>query len=308
MPYITTESELDDSDYDFNSSTEPTTDFDTDLDPHITPDADPDYDSITDLDSNSDSDSDTEFDSDVDGSIDTAATDEMDVSDLNDTKYSDDEETNSTNFKNDLNSDGRDSLAWLAHVRMGHSTLETMRRFYKVTGSKTIPITSADAVRIKNCTTCVDSRVTRRFNSTDSFDRSSKLHGSGKIAADIFGYINADDNDEKLYLLTIVDMETSFVEMKMITSKGLATAKIMQYIRSRDKLAANSQTIKPVTQLLTDNGAKFTSKVLNKFCATHGVEHIYTAPETHHQNGKLERFHRTPREGIARLLVQSWLA
>ncbi|OWB87026.1 hypothetical protein B5S33_g5782 [[Candida] boidinii] len=62
-----------------------------------------------------------------------------------------------------------------------------------------------------------------------------------------------------------------------------------------------------VVSIRTDNGGEFCSDNLESFFRSKGITHQYTVPYNSHQNGVVERKHRTLEEKVRTLLVSSGL-
>ncbi|POW16912.1 hypothetical protein PSHT_06591 [Puccinia striiformis] len=64
---------------------------------------------------------------------------------------------------------------------------------------------------------------------------------------------------------------------------------------------------KTIRTLRTDNGGEFISKAFDSFLKGGGIEHEYTVPYEHHQNGQVERTNRTLSEMTRSFLIHSKL-
>ena len=54
--------------------------------------------------------------------------------------------------------------------------------------------------------------------------------------------------------------------------------------------------------LVSDNGPQFTSKMFKDFCKSEGIKHVTSAPYCPQSNGVVERFHRTLKEMLAKIV------
>ncbi|PLW43057.1 hypothetical protein PCANC_03762 [Puccinia coronata f. sp. avenae] len=83
-------------------------------------------------------------------------------------------------------------------------------------------------------------------------------------------------------------MATGFSEEKVLESKDRACDLLMEII-----LRWEQQTSKKVKILRTNNSGEFSSKVLEFFNKTHGINTKQALPYHHYQNGVIEHFNRT---------------
>ena len=51
---------------------------------------------------------------------------------------------------------------------------------------------------------------------------------------------------------------------------------------------------------MSDNGAQFVSKAFERFCQTHGIQHVRSTPYSLQSNGVVERMHKTLKAMIAK--------
>jgi hypothetical protein len=108
------------------------------------------------------------------------------------------------------------------------------------------------------------------------------------VTADLMGPFEAKNFNKGNYLLAIRDMATGFSEEKVLESKDRACDLLMEII-----LRWEQQTSKKVKILRTNNSGEFSSKVLEFFNKTHGINTKQALPYHHYQNGVIEHFNHT---------------
>jgi transposase InsO family protein len=116
------------------------------------------------------------------------------------------------------------------------------------------------------------------------------------IAADLTGPfpVSAEGNR---YLLSVIDHCTGWVEVKPLpnkTAKGIYDFLMREYIPRFGVPGV----------LLTDNGAEFKNKLISEGLKDLGVEVRHTTPYHPQANGMVERYHRTLK-GVLKKLVNS---
>jgi transposase InsO family protein len=75
-----------------------------------------------------------------------------------------------------------------------------------------------------------------------------------------------------------------------------------------EALAAALRTYGVPDQILSDNGKVFTGRfglgkgevLFDRICRENGIRHLLTAPRSPTTTGKVERFHKTPPQGVSR--------
>ena len=106
-----------------------------------------------------------------------------------------------------------------------------------------------------------------------------------KVAVDLVGPVNIQSFDGNQYILTYMDMLTSWVEAIPLKSKDtkLVGRLILDHIICQFGCPE---------EIISDNGGEFCSKVIDEICSELSIRKIKTAPYHAQANGKLENFHK----------------
>lgn len=104
------------------------------------------------------------------------------------------------------------------------------------------------------------------------------------------------------YFLTCYDDFTRKVHLTFLKQKSEVLTGIQQYIATVER-----QTGHKVKTIRSDNGGEFTSNNWSKYMRDNGIEHHYTPPDSHAQNGRVERVHLTILNGVRTIPCQTGL-
>ncbi|OWB54143.1 hypothetical protein B5S27_g5796 [[Candida] boidinii] len=108
------------------------------------------------------------------------------------------------------------------------------------------------------------------------------------------------------YFLTIVDDFTRWTYAVPIHNKS-DVAQILQDFITASETHFSSRGYK-VVAIRTDNGGEFCCDAVDSFLLSKGIAHQHTVPYNSHQNGVVERKHRTLEEKVRTLLASSGLS
>jgi transposase InsO family protein len=120
------------------------------------------------------------------------------------------------------------------------------------------------------------------------------------VHIDIWGPATVKSIGGARYFLTCYDDFTRKVHLTFLEQKSEALVGIQQYIATVER-----QTSHKVKVIRSDNGGKFTSNNWSRFIKDNGIEQHFTPPDSHAQNGRVERVHLTILDGVRTILCQS---
>ncbi|MBW0536227.1 hypothetical protein O181_075942, partial [Austropuccinia psidii MF-1] len=181
-----------------------------------------------------------------------------------------------------INSSTNDhSLLW--HRRIAHLSLRHLRQMQKSSSATGIPNVSFHDVKL--CHDCSISKSEHR--PVKAASRQLIKQPGDLIIADLMGPYELSINRKK-YILMIQDAFSRVVVAIPLSDKSEAKSRLINWIRQF--MNVTQHKIKTVR---TDNGTEFKNFALNDFLTQHGIIHEYSMPYEHHQNGRIERTHRT---------------
>ena len=116
-----------------------------------------------------------------------------------------------------------------------------------------------------------------------------------RIAMDVVGPLKRMKRGNK-YVLVVMDYATKWPEAFAL--KNIASETIV------DCLVELTDHLGIFTELLSDNGTNFISRVMKQYCETVGIKQIRTSPYHPQTDGMVERFNSTLKR-LLRKLVQN---
>ena len=185
----------------------------------------------------------------------------------------------------------RNQIINRAHQELGHlGALKTQHRVadaYVWEGMKT-----EIKKEVRKCPLCAVH--TRRRERVPMGEMPYANYPGQLISADLTGPLVTSTRDNK-YILTILDHFTGWVECYPIPDKRSITV--------ASKFADDYFPRAGFPEILiTDNGLEFQEREFKNYLQTVGVEHRSTTPARPQCNGKIERFHRTIKEMLRKLV------
>lgn len=185
----------------------------------------------------------------------------------------------------------REQIIKRAHKDVGHmssaKTLDRIREAYVWPGMR------ADVKRfISLCATCCAHQ--RRSDKTPMGDMPLPATPMQVVGMDLIGPF-AESSQGNRYILTIIDHHSGWGEaypIKNKTNHSVWTAFANNFIPRHG--------IPEI--LITDNGKEFTAKAWCDYLKEIGIDHRRTTPVHPQSNGKVERFNRTFKETLAKLV------
>ena len=130
--------------------------------------------------------------------------------------------------------------------------------------------------------------MTRRINF-------NKVKGSFyKIRIDIKGPLPITSNGNR-YIIVAMDYFSKWPEAKVLSNIRAKT--VAEFIYN-DIICRHGVP----QEILSDRGTSFVNKVINELCEKYQTKHRLTSPYRPQTNGMVERFNRTLRECIAKLV------
>ena len=186
----------------------------------------------------------------------------------------------------------------IAHRRMGHVSLRTLRRMQKkqiVRGLKLSDLTEVEK-HPPICRGCVKGKIHRISFSNGR--RTTCIIGE-LVHSDVGGPMSFTSINGERYYVIFKDDFSGYVKTYFLKKKS----EVFSYYRL---LAAwiKNQTGLDILTLRSDGGGEFKSKEFSEHLATKGTKHETSCANTPSQNGVSERFNRTVME-TARCMLHS---
>jgi transposase InsO family protein len=185
----------------------------------------------------------------------------------------------------------REQVIEQAHTDVGHmSVVKTMR---KVQEAFVWPGMKTDIQRyVAKCPTCIVH--SRRQPKAPMGEMPIATQPVQIVAADLIGPLVKSDNGN-VYILTMIDHCTGWAEAYPIPSK---TSEAVWQRFIRDYFPRHSYP----AVLITDLGLEFGAQALRQYLQAVGVEHRRTTAYNPQANGKCERFNKTLKHLLAKLM------
>lgn len=184
--------------------------------------------------------------------------------------------------------------AWLWHALFGHLNFRSLRDLGVKNMAVGVPV-------IKHCEQVCDGCMLgkqhrRPFPAASSYRAE---HGLELVHTDLCGQITPMTPGGKSYFLLVVDDNTRFMWVELLSQKSEA----LQYFK-KIKAEAEVEIGRKMKALRSDRGGEFNSALFTVFCTDSGIKHFTTAPYSPQQNGVVERRNQTVVE-MARCLLKS---
>ena len=185
----------------------------------------------------------------------------------------------------------RERIIKRSHADVGHlgpqKTLDRVREAYVWPGMK-----AEIRCVVRKCPTCL-LHASRRERVPPG-EMPSPCYPMQVIGADLIGPLMTSPGGKK-YILTVIDHFTGWAEAYPLTDK--TNAKVWNAF-SRDYFPRHGYP----EILITDNGLEFCAKPFEYYLKELGVQHRKTTPYHPQSNGKTERFNRTLKTMLTRLV------
>ncbi|GME82968.1 unnamed protein product [[Candida] boidinii] len=168
------------------------------------------------------------------------------------------------------------------HARLGHPHPDVLR-------SLGLPSSSSKNL----CPACIHGKTTKVYPKVSATQTTAPLE---LLHADVAGPFPFPGMNTERYFLTIVDDFTRWTYAVPIHNKS-DVAQILQDFITASETHFSSRGYK-VVAIRTDNGGEFCSDAVDSFLLSKGIAHQHTVPYNSHQNGVVERKHRTLEEKV----------
>ncbi|OUM56098.1 hypothetical protein BVG19_g5809 [[Candida] boidinii] len=153
------------------------------------------------------------------------------------------------------------------------------------------------------CPTCIHGKTTKVYPKVSATQTTAPLE---LLHADVACPFPFPGMNTERYFLTIVDDFTRWTYAVPIHNKS-DVAQILQDFITASETHFSSRGYK-VVAIRTDNGGEFCCDAVDSFLLSKGIAHQHTVPYNSHQNGVVERKHRTLEEKVRTLLASSGLS
>uniref|UniRef100_A0AAV1VG35 Integrase catalytic domain-containing protein n=1 Tax=Peronospora matthiolae TaxID=2874970 RepID=A0AAV1VG35_9STRA len=186
----------------------------------------------------------------------------------------------------------RKSYLW--HLLLGHIGHRGLDAIVKQNLGVGIGITSVDKWEL--CNGCALGKQTRvSFQSTTRKPAKDLLD---VVHSDVCGPMQTSTFSNKRYFVTFIDDKSRFCTVHLIHSKSEVLGKFMQFTKF-----AETQTVRRIKMLRSDNGGEYVSNKFAAFCRNNGIIQQFTPPYTPQLKGVAERMCRTLVES-ARCMIE----
>ena len=178
-----------------------------------------------------------------------------------------------------------------AHMEVGHQglrkTLDRLQETYKWPGQR------QDVYEVLcRCGRCVVNRARR--DRPPPTDMPIAQYPGQLVGMDMCGPFPISQLGNK-YILTLIDHATGWVEVKPLPNK--TAAGILHYLESE-----YIPRYGPPEAMITDRGLEFRNELVSGYLRKLGVDLRHTTPYHPQTNGKVERFHRTLKDILRKLV------
>ena len=101
-----------------------------------------------------------------------------------------------------------------------------------------------------------------------------------------------------LYLVTVMDDFSRFI-LACKLQEDMTTDSLIEVVQETiDTTGMDDVPVQDRTKLLSDNGSGYVSRAFREYLQQVGIRHILASPYHPQTNGKLERYHRTPKTEV----------
>jgi hypothetical protein len=186
-----------------------------------------------------------------------------------------------------------DDPVWSEHRRLGHLSLDSMRKLLKI--SDGIKVTDRQiAAKIKDvCPVCYTTRALYKIP-RDAANRHYEHFGE-LVTVDTWGPYPVPGLKGERYALFLIDDATRYTWVELFNTKdkiaGLLTSLLTRLSTAHSK---------PIIRMRVDN--EFKQNAVQVYCNDKGITLESIAPYAHHQVGAAERSHRTVRERASAMM------
>jgi hypothetical protein len=193
-----------------------------------------------------------------------------------------------------LNTNTLDSKTW--HERLGHIGSNALKELENSTLGVHFNNTEFST---KECTTCIQAKITKKV-SKKPIEKAEKY--LDKVYSDIGGPIFPSTNRGYKYYVTLLDSNTRYLEVELLSTKDEIKDKLPLIIKREENISENRLKV-----FFSDNAKEYISFGEN-YLLNKGVKHETSAPYSPDQNGIAERINRTLFNKVRALLIQANLA
>lgn len=186
---------------------------------------------------------------------------------------------------------------WSEHRRLGHLSLEGMRKLLKI--SDGINVTDAQIkAKIKDiCPICYTTRALYKIP-RDPAKRNFQNFGE-LVTVDTWGPYPVPGLKNERYALFLIDDATRYTWVVLFDTKDKIAVILIELLK---RLSTEHQL--PIIRIRCDN--EFVQNSIRVYCSTEGITLEVTVPYAHHQAGLIERSHRSVRERSS-AMIQDFL-
>ena len=183
------------------------------------------------------------------------------------------------------------------HLRLGHLNVRSIMDLARDGRIDGLSQVTAKDVNEFRCEACIMGKGKRLPAPPTEIRQSQPL---ATVHIDIWGPATVQSIGGARYFLTCYDDFTRKVCLTFLRQKSEALAGIQHYIATVER-----QTGCKVKIIRSDNGGEFTSNNWSDYMKNHRIEQHFTPPDSHAQNGRVERVHLTILNGVRTILCQT---
>ena len=186
---------------------------------------------------------------------------------------------------------------WLQ--RLGHlnsNSIMKLNRAGRLDGS--LDQVPASDVHDFQCKACILGKG-KQLPSPDASLDTQAVSPLELVHIDLWGPASTPSMGGCKYFLTCYDDYTCKIHLTFLKRKCDAFSAAQQYIAKVER-----QLETKVKSIRSDNGGKFISQDWKNWMQAQGIQHVYTPPDAHAQNGRVERVHLTILNGVRTVFAE----
>jgi len=170
------------------------------------------------------------------------------------------------------------NLLWQLHLRHGHRNFADIARQYKLKLPQSLPA----------CTSCIMGKSHVHPHLSTGFERATRV--AEGFHSDFRGPFSVPTDKGEAYLLTLVDDYSRRIFGFLAKSQSEWMEIWTQFVT---RVEAELGKTNCISWILSDNGAVYTSKAMQAFCASKGIQQRFSAPYAQWMDHTAERNMRT---------------
>jgi transposase InsO family protein len=200
--------------------------------------------------------------------------------------------------------DSLPQAALLHHLRNNHRGTEIDKNTLKVTdGGPSLPARQGKTP-IDKCDACINAKSHHKSVPHSRRSKASRPHSRRLVYTDWFGPVAVPGRSGERWVQAFIDDESNFVGAYVCRSKAQGASNLRAFQTALSELTHGACS---VTVVQADYERVFTDGTFAAECATQQIQQRFSAPYSHAQNGRIERWWRTMEIQVSAMLSYSQL-